>query len=132
MVASGGQVRVAVIGAGIMGSAMARRLLLAGLPVTVWDRSVSARASLAEAGAVGAESAREAVADAGVVITMLPTADVVRSRMGIGHQQLEQVIEGGPLDAPIADAKLHKMDQSDFAPEFPWNGRPGHQRRSRR
>ncbi len=240
MVASGGQVRVAVIGAGIMGSAMARRLLLASLPVTVWDRSVSARASLAEVGAVGAGSAREAVADAGVVITMLPTADVVRSvvfdggvaddfaqgcvwaqmgtigveqtiatrdrlaawrpdvvyvdapvsgskgpaeqgrllilasgpaaatetvgpvfaaigrktvwlgeagkgsqvklvvnaymsiliegvaealeladRMGIGHQQLEEAIEGGPLDAPIADAKLHKMDTSDFAPEFP-------------
>ena len=25
--------------------------------------------------------------------------------------RLAEVIEGGPLDAPIADAKLHKMDQ---------------------
>ena len=40
-------------------------------------------------------------------------------RLGIGHRQLEDAIEGGPLDAPIADAKLHKMDQRDFAAEFP-------------
>jgi 3-hydroxyisobutyrate dehydrogenase len=40
-------------------------------------------------------------------------------RLGIGHRQLEEVIGGGPLDAPIADAKLHKMDQGDFAAEFP-------------
>jgi 3-hydroxyisobutyrate dehydrogenase len=240
-VVSSGQAKItAVIGAGIMGSAMARRLLSAGLPVTVWDRSVSASASLAEAGAVAAASAREAVRNAGVVITMLPTFDVVNSvifdggvvddfaqgcvwaqmgtigveqtittrdrlaaqrpdvvfidapvsgskgpaqqgqllilasgptaaaealapvfaaigrktvwlgqagkgsqvklivnaymsiliegvaealeladRLGIGHQQLEEAIEGGPLDAPIADAKLHKIDQGDFAPEFP-------------
>ena len=40
-------------------------------------------------------------------------------RFGIGHQQLADVIEGGPLDAPLADAKLHKMDRGDYAPEFP-------------
>jgi len=39
--------------------------------------------------------------------------------------QLAEVIEGGPLDAPIADAKLHKMDRGDFTdggglrPRFP-------------
>ena len=40
-------------------------------------------------------------------------------RLGIGHQQLAEVIEGGPLDAPIADAKFHKMDQRDYTAEFP-------------
>jgi 3-hydroxyisobutyrate dehydrogenase len=40
-------------------------------------------------------------------------------RLDIGHRQLWDVIEGGPLDAPIADAKLQKMDQHDFAAEFP-------------
>jgi len=40
-------------------------------------------------------------------------------RLDISHQQLADVIEGGPLDAPIADAKFHKMDQRDFAAEFP-------------
>jgi 3-hydroxyisobutyrate dehydrogenase len=29
------------------------------------------------------------------------------------------VIEGGPLDAPLAGAKLHKMDRGDYDPEFP-------------
>src|ERR1700686_930458 len=70
---------VAVIGAGIMGSAMARNLVAAGLNTRVWDRSPSATAPLADAGAVVAASARDAVRDADVVITMLPTADVVDS-----------------------------------------------------
>jgi 3-hydroxyisobutyrate dehydrogenase len=43
----------------------------------------------------------------------------VADRLGIDHPQLAEAIEGGPLDAPIADAKLHKMDQGDFAAEFP-------------
>ena len=231
---------VAVIGTGIMGSAMTRNLVAAGLATRVWDRSALATGPLADAGAVVAASARDAVQDAGVVITMLPTADVVESvifdggvtgafadgcvwaqmgtigveatlrirdrlaadrpgvlfvdapvsgskgpaeqgqllilasgpavaagavrpvfdvlgrktvwvgeagqgsqvklvvnaymsiliegvaetmaladRLGIGHQQLAEVIEGGPLDAPIAGAKFHKMDQRDFAAEFP-------------
>ena len=232
------QAAVAVIGAGIMGSAMGRNLAAAGLATRVWDRSASATRPLAEAGAVAAPSAQDAVRDAGVVITMLPTADAVESvifdggvagaladgcvwaqmgtigveatlrirdrlaaqrpgvmfvdapvsgskgpaeqgqllilasgpgaaadvlrpvfdvlgrktvwlgeagqgsqvklvvnaymsiliegvaetmeladRLGIGHQQLAEVIEGGPLDAPIADAKLHKMDRHDYAAE---------------
>jgi 3-hydroxyisobutyrate dehydrogenase len=231
---------VAVIGAGIMGSAMTRNLVAAGLNTRVWDRSPSATRPLADAGAAVAPSPREAVRGAGVVITMLPTADAVESvifdggvagafadgcvwaqmgtigveatlrirdrlaaqkpgvmfvdapvsgskgpaeqgqllilasgpaaaadavrpvfdilgrktvwlgeagqgslvklvvnaymsiliegvaetmeladRLGIGHQQLAEVIEGGPLDAPIADAKFHKMDRGDFAAEFP-------------
>jgi len=235
-----GRVTVAVIGAGIMGSAMARNLAAAGLTTRVWDRTASATGPLADAGAVVAASARDAVRGAGVVITMLPTADAVESvmfdgqaaeafadgcvwaqmgtigveatlrvrdrlaalrpgvmfvdapvsgskgpaeqgqllilasgpaaaadaarpvfdvigrktvwlgeagrgsqvklvvnaylsiliegvaetmeladRLGIGHQQLAEVIEGGPLDAPLADAKFHKMDRGDFAAEFP-------------
>ena len=231
---------VAVLGAGIMGSAMVRNLAAAGLDTRVWDRSPAAAAALAEAGAVAAASAQDAVRDAGVVITMLPTAaavesvifdggaagafapgcvwaqmgtigveatldfrdrlaaqrpevmfvdapvsgskgpaeqgqllilaagpeaaaDVVRpvfdvigrktvwlgqagqgsvmklvvnaylsiliegvaetmelaDRFGIAHRQLAEVIEGGPLDAPLAGAKLHKMDRGDYAAEFP-------------
>jgi len=67
----------AVVGTGIMGSAMARTLLAAGLPTTVWDRSAAATTPLADAGAQVATSASEAVRDARVVITMLPTPDVV-------------------------------------------------------
>jgi len=231
---------VAVLGAGIMGSAMTRNLVAAGFDTLVWDRSPQATGPLADAGARVAASAPDAVRDAGIVITMLPTAEVAElvifdggtadafadgsvwaqmgtigveatlrigerlalkrpdvmfvdapvsgskgpaeqgqllilasgpataadtlrpvfdvlgrktvwlgqagqgsqvklvvnaymsiliegvaetmdlaDRLGIGHQQLAEVIEGGPLDAPIADAKLHKMDRQDYAAEFP-------------
>jgi 3-hydroxyisobutyrate dehydrogenase len=231
---------VAVLGIGIMGSAMARNLAAAGLPTTVWDRSPSATAPLSKAGARVAASPAEAVRDARLVITMLPTAAVVESvmfgsgaaqgfvqgavwaqmgtigstetgqiasrlradrpdvmfvdapvsgskapaeagqllilasgpaeaksitapafaaigrktvwlgdagqgsrmklvvnaymstliegvaealelasQLGIDDAQLAEAIEGGPLDAPIADAKLHKMAAGDFAAEFP-------------
>ena len=76
---SDARVTVAVIGAGIMGSAMTRNLVTAGLDTRVWDRSPSVTRPLADAGAVVAPSARDAVRDASVVITMLPTADAVDS-----------------------------------------------------
>jgi 3-hydroxyisobutyrate dehydrogenase len=41
------------------------------------------------------------------------------ARLGIDPADLDAAIEGGPLDAPLADAKLHKMARGDFAPEFP-------------
>src|SRR6202050_2066241 len=40
-------------------------------------------------------------------------------RLGVDSSKLAEAIEGGPLDAPIADAKLHQMERGDFAPEFP-------------
>jgi 3-hydroxyisobutyrate dehydrogenase len=230
---------VAVLGTGIMGSAMARNLVAAGLRTTVWDRSATATAPLAAAGALVAAAPQDAIADAGVVITMLPTADAVNSvirglglnafargavwaqmgtigvaataeladtvsqarpdvlfldapvsgskgpaeagqllilasgppaaqatvqpvfsalgrktvwlgqagqgsrmklvvnaylsfliegvaealelgsQLGIDPAGLDAVIEGGPLDAPLADAKLHKIARADFTPEFP-------------
>jgi 3-hydroxyisobutyrate dehydrogenase len=232
--------RVAVLGTGIMGAAMARRLLAASVRTTVWDRSPSATAPLREAGAQVASTPDDAVKNAAIVITMLPTADVVNDvvfdgkvtdafrhgavwaqmgtigpdatielagrlsslrpdvmlvdapvsgskgpaesgqllvlasgpteaqailepafsaigrktvwlgeagegsrmklvvnaymsaliegvaealeladRLGVDSSKLAEAIEGGPLDAPIADAKLHKMERGDFAPEFP-------------
>jgi len=217
---------VAVLGTGIMGSAMARNLVAAGLRTTVWDRPPEATARLANAGALVAASPQEAVREANVVITMLPDANAVNSvvpdslqafaagavwaqmgtigveatagldgrlrgvrpdvmfvdapvsgsegpaetgqllvlasgpaaaeaitarafsaigsrmklvvnaylsfliegvaealelgsQLGIDPAGLDAVIEGGPLDAPLADAKLHKIARGDFTPEFP-------------
>jgi len=236
----GKDLSVAVLGTGIMGSAMARNLVAAGLRTTVWDRSPSATAPLADAGARMGASPQDAVRNAGLVITMLPTPDAVESvifaggvaevfakgavwaqmgtigpsattriasrlgqlrpdvllvdapvsgskgpaakgqllvlasgppeaeaivrpafaaigrktvwlgeagqgsrmkmvingymailiegvaealemadRLGIDDAKLAEAIEGGPLDAPLADAKLHKMERGDFAVEFP-------------
>jgi 3-hydroxyisobutyrate dehydrogenase len=235
-----GHLRVGVLGTGIMGSAMARNLVTAGLTTVVWDTSPAATAPLADAGARVAASAAEAVRDAQMVITMLPTRDVVNSvifdrgvadsftegavwaqmgtigvtattefaerlkqrrpdvtfvdapvsgskgpaeagqllilasgpseaqpvtepvfsaigrktvwlgqagqgsrlklivnaymsiliegvaealeladRLGIDSSMFAESIEGGPLDAPIAEAKLHLMERGKFAPEFP-------------
>src|SRR5271155_6137434 len=74
-----GRVAVAGNGAGVMGAAMARHPAAAGLTTRVWDRAASATGPRADAGVVVAASAQDAVRDAGVVITMLPTADAVES-----------------------------------------------------
>lgn len=72
---------IAVLGAGTMGSAFARRLLGAGMRVNVWDRTAATAARLAEAGAVVAPTLEEAARDAGVVITMVPTIVAIEETM---------------------------------------------------
>src|SRR5580693_7093545 len=79
-----GALPVALLGTGIMGSAMARNLAGAGLPTTVWDRTPSASAPLSAVNARVAGSPPEAVRDARLVITMLPTAAVLQSVMFSG------------------------------------------------
>lgn len=76
-----------------MGSAMARNLVSAGLRTTVWDRSPAVTAPLSDAGALVAASPAEAAEDAHVVITMLPTADVVNSVIFAGGVE-EALAEG--------------------------------------
>jgi 3-hydroxyisobutyrate dehydrogenase len=72
---------VAVIGVGTMGSAFARRLLGAGMQVSVWDPTPAVASRLAEAGAVVAATPEEAVRAAGVVITMVPTIGAIEETM---------------------------------------------------
>jgi 3-hydroxyisobutyrate dehydrogenase len=72
---------IAVIGAGTMGSAFSRRLLAAGMRVSVWDPNPAASARLTEDGAVTAKMAAEAVRDAGVVLTMVPTIAAIEETM---------------------------------------------------
>jgi 3-hydroxyisobutyrate dehydrogenase len=54
-----------------------------------------------------------------VLIEGVAEALELAGRLGIDAARLGEAIEGGPLDAPIADAKLHKMEQGDFVTEFP-------------
>jgi 3-hydroxyisobutyrate dehydrogenase len=74
-----GDLRIAVLGAGILASAVSTKLVAAGLHTTVWGISPSATAPLTDAGATVAATPAEAAADARVVITMLPTASAVKS-----------------------------------------------------
>lgn len=62
---------VAVLGIGLMGTHMAARLMAAGFPLTVWNRSAGKTDALAAKGARVAATAAEAVLGADVVITML-------------------------------------------------------------
>jgi 3-hydroxyisobutyrate dehydrogenase len=73
--------RVAIIGTGIMGGAMAERLLDQSFAVDVWDRTAATAAHIAERGAAAHGQPGDAVAAADVVITMLPTAAVLEDVM---------------------------------------------------
>lgn len=73
--------RVTVLGVGTMGSAMARRLLGRGFGVGVWDRDHSAMESLAEDGAEAYSGPADAARHANVVLTLLPTVEIVRDVM---------------------------------------------------
>jgi len=68
--------RVSVIGSGTMGTAMALRLLGAGMRLDVWSRHTSSTVPLVNAGAIAHEEAPDAVKNADVVITMLPNAEI--------------------------------------------------------
>jgi 3-hydroxyisobutyrate dehydrogenase len=72
------QTRVALIGLGLMGSGMARRLLGAGFPLTVWNRNPERAKALAAEGAHVAATPRDAASRADVVLSMV--ADDAASR----------------------------------------------------
>ena len=63
--------KISVLGLGAMGSRMAANLLKAGHPVTVWNRTPAAAASLVSAGATQAVTPREAATDADFIISMV-------------------------------------------------------------
>ena len=69
--------RIAVLGIGMMGLPMARRLCAAGHAVRVWNRSRPKAEALAACGAQVCHSAPEAVADAELVITLLSDGSAV-------------------------------------------------------
>jgi 3-hydroxyisobutyrate dehydrogenase-like beta-hydroxyacid dehydrogenase len=94
--------RVAILGTGKMGGAMARRLNAAGHDLTLWNRTPE-RAKALGVGKVAATPA-EAVASAEVVISMLTDADAVRAAyLGEGgaataaqHQVFIEMSTAGP------------------------------------
>jgi 3-hydroxyisobutyrate dehydrogenase-like beta-hydroxyacid dehydrogenase len=69
--------RIAVLGIGMMGFPMARRLCEAGCQVSAWNRSRSKAERLQPFGATVADTPAQAVAQADVVITLLEHGGVV-------------------------------------------------------
>ena len=70
---------VAFLGLGLMGGGMARRVLAAGFPLAVYNRSADSAAALAAEGARAARSPREAAEGADVIVSMLADDDAARS-----------------------------------------------------
>lgn len=74
--------RVAVIGTGAIGTAVARRLLDAGHDVTVWNRTAARSDALVAAGARPARTAGEAARSAALVLLTLTDHEAVRQTLG--------------------------------------------------
>ena len=71
--------RVALLGVGIMGTGIAHRLLAAGFPLTVYNRSPEKVAPLAAAGAKVAATPKEAASQADVVQAMVADNNASRA-----------------------------------------------------
>ena len=96
--------RIAFIGLGHMGGGMAANLSRAGHEVIAFDLAADALARAVEAGCIAAGSAREAVATAGAVVTMLPAGRHVRA-----------VYEGDVIGAAPSGALLVDCSTIDVA-----------------
>jgi 3-hydroxyisobutyrate dehydrogenase len=90
---------IAVLGTGGMGTPMARNLLAAGFPVTVWNRTRSRAEPLVADGAKVASTPAEAVSDGGLVLTMLTDGAATAMTMGAddGSGALGEMLDEGSL-----------------------------------
>ncbi|QVQ50072.1 NAD(P)-dependent oxidoreductase [Spiractinospora alimapuensis] len=79
---------VTVIGLGSMGSALAKALVGAGHPTTVWNRTPERAEPLARAGAQVAATVAEAVAASPLVITCLTDFDQTRAALAPAEGEL--------------------------------------------
>ncbi|WP_081718469.1 NAD(P)-dependent oxidoreductase [Lutibaculum baratangense] len=98
--------RVAVLGIGLMGAPMARRLLAAGHEVTVWNRTRAKAEALAAEGARVADTPAEAVRGAAIVVTMLENGPIVG----------EVLFQQGAAEALDRDAIV--VDMSSIQPSM--------------
>ncbi|MHC5560570.1 2-hydroxy-3-oxopropionate reductase [Kocuria sp. U4B] len=127
---------ITVIGLGIMGLPMAKNLLRAGHDVVGYNRSQDKIDQLVEAGGKGASSVAEAVAEADVVITMVPDSpdveevvtgedgvfaharqgtlwiDASSIRPDVAARLSREATEKGlrPLDAPVSGGEQGAID----------------------
>ncbi|ANF58967.1 NAD(P)-dependent oxidoreductase [Halotalea alkalilenta] len=86
--------KIAFLGLGRMGRAIAKVLLEAGFELTLWNRSPASLEALVDAGGKLAKSPAEAVKRADVVVSMLADDRALR----------EVMLEGGALEAMRRDA----------------------------
>lgn len=102
---------VTILGAGGMGSAMARRLRDTGYEVTIWDRVPQSDDHWKGSGVVIAPDAASAVSAASVVITMVTNGEAVQ---GIA----EQMVDAMPPQAVWVQASTVGADWADRLRKF--------------
>ncbi|THV10279.1 NAD(P)-dependent oxidoreductase [Rhizobium rhizophilum] len=106
--------RIAFLGTGLMGAPMARRLLAAGFPVTVWNRDLRKAEALVSFGASVAVSPTDAVDGADIAFTMLSdgaaVTDVLFSQ-GVAEalKQGAVVVDTSSIAPPIARDHASKL-----------------------
>jgi 3-hydroxyisobutyrate dehydrogenase-like beta-hydroxyacid dehydrogenase len=98
--------RIAVIGTGRMGSALVRAFLKSGYPTLVWNRTRSKAEPLAKAGARLAETVKDAIAEADVVVvnlndyeTSLRALEASDAAAALRGKTLVQLTSGSPRQA---------------------------------
>jgi 3-hydroxyisobutyrate dehydrogenase len=97
-------VKIAFIGLGAMGGPMARNLVKAGHSLVAFDVVAAHMAAIAEHGALTAASAREAVATAELVITMLPSSPHVKGvYLGADEALGDGILAGVAAGVPLVD-----------------------------
>jgi 3-hydroxyisobutyrate dehydrogenase len=100
---------VTVLGIGTMGTPIATNLLRADYPTTVWDRTPANAAPLGRLGAGVAATATAAVANADVLITMLPDVNTVVSV--VDHQGVLTALPRGAVWAQMGTIGLGGIDR---------------------
>jgi 3-hydroxyisobutyrate dehydrogenase len=90
------QTRIGFVGLGIMGKPMARNLLKADYPLTVYSRQRAAVEALMADGASGAQSAREAAEQADVIIIIVTDTPDVRQVI-LGPEGILEGIQPGKV-----------------------------------
>ncbi len=100
------KLRVGFIGLGVMGKPMAKRILEAGYPLTVWNRTRWKMEELVKLGAQGAESPKDVAEKSDVVITMVTDSPDV-----------EEVVLGPSGVIEGAREGLILIDMSTISPE---------------
>ncbi|WP_271024084.1 NAD(P)-dependent oxidoreductase [Rhizobium sp. RCAM05973] len=86
--------RIGFVGLGNMGGPMCLRLLAAGYPVTAFDLNQDALGKAVAAGAKASPSAREAAAQAEILLTSLPRPDHVETVMAGENGALRSLRKG--------------------------------------
>ncbi len=98
--------KIAFIGLGNMGSGMAKNQAKAGHKVYAFDLSESARQNAQEHGCIAVSSAREAVAEADIIFTMLPAGQHVVS------VYQDDILPHAPQQALLVDCSTIDIESS--------------------